>query len=1026
MRTIARFMDARNTAEGKFLSVLLSVLLVFSFLNVTMFTDYAGADTTPEGDGTEIVTPLEDVEEPEAQPEDEADGPESEEPAEEVNETEPAAEPETPAVAEEREAAAEEAPAPESFEGYAHVGSITVKVTAEAGVVPAGTEVHAKRVSDGAVREAVEEAVAEEGKALDGYEAIDVTLVKDGQEIQPNGKVNVCFFDANLEGEDVAVYHVADDASAVTEVDARQADADVQSFDVEHFSIYVVAGATDSRLVTYEFYNGEEKVNTQIVAEGDTVLEPAAPVSDDKNEVFFCWTLDPEAETIAPFEFGAQGAVDASKTVKVYASFGKPARVNFCDEAGVVKVTKEGLLGQVLSYEDVTFAVGSDKAVVGYKDQAGKEYGVTDEIELSAAEINLTAIVESVKWVTYDTGDGATIIAPDSYSSDEPTVEPVQPERRGYTFAGWLDKATGEQFAFGSAIDKNVDLEAKWNAAQADVRVIYWKQSLNDSVDTPDDEKTYDFAASQVVKNYKTGDRINVAALSNNVLTNNGAINTNSTSNVDWRGFRYNANTSYATHDAVVQADGTTVINVRYDRVKCTVTFDRGGSAATCTVEEHSHTKEPGSKAKDHQGETIGCYTSTKKGNKWSWQRSCGKEEHKHSNGKCPIKVEGLFGQNLPLGTWNGDYGWDAEGNDTSTGAVLLATFDFYTASYGDETEKDASGDLSLRFTHKDAGGFAIHYYNEDWDGSFRLAQTVRTSSNASLYEKFAGYEPYKQTNVISNPEISSSWNNATAWDEGASVLTGYWVGWNWVSAAEVYVSSKLKTHTIYYYDGADSARAEIPNVKYTTPLNGSVTGVEYNAKPTPECVAHHPGMKFAGWYKDPALSEKFDFANATMPNADLALYAKFEPVQFDLSFDVNGGNDGEEFADQRVDYGTKIGELPVPVKPGYEFGGWKLDGKPVSPQATITDDTKLVATWIPKGVIKIKYVDQNGKEIPGLDGASYSADALAKVKAPGDKVVPTGDEKFLYWKADDGRAYYPGTSVAASIAKADSETDTA
>lgn len=75
MRTIARFMDARNTAEGKFLSVLLSVLLVFSFLNVTMFTDYAGADTTPEGDGTEIVTPLEDVEEPEAQPEDEADGP---------------------------------------------------------------------------------------------------------------------------------------------------------------------------------------------------------------------------------------------------------------------------------------------------------------------------------------------------------------------------------------------------------------------------------------------------------------------------------------------------------------------------------------------------------------------------------------------------------------------------------------------------------------------------------------------------------------------------------------------------------------------------------------------------------------------------------------------------------------------------------------------------------------------------------------------------------------------------------------
>lgn len=89
MRTIARFMDARNTTEGKFLSVLLSVLLVFSFLNVTMFTDYANAEDE-EGEATEFVEPAGEPE-AQAQPEDEADGPEFEEPAEEVNETEPAA-----------------------------------------------------------------------------------------------------------------------------------------------------------------------------------------------------------------------------------------------------------------------------------------------------------------------------------------------------------------------------------------------------------------------------------------------------------------------------------------------------------------------------------------------------------------------------------------------------------------------------------------------------------------------------------------------------------------------------------------------------------------------------------------------------------------------------------------------------------------------------------------------------------------------------------------------------------------------
>lgn len=96
MRTIARFMDARNTAEGKFLSVLLSVLLVFSFLNVTMFTDYANATdenapeaTVEENQSLDAVDPAadepeEEAEEGEGAPEQEQ--PESEEPAGEVNE----------------------------------------------------------------------------------------------------------------------------------------------------------------------------------------------------------------------------------------------------------------------------------------------------------------------------------------------------------------------------------------------------------------------------------------------------------------------------------------------------------------------------------------------------------------------------------------------------------------------------------------------------------------------------------------------------------------------------------------------------------------------------------------------------------------------------------------------------------------------------------------------------------------------------------------------------------------------------
>ena len=75
MRTIARFMDARNTTEGKFLSVLLSVLLVFSFLNVTMFTDYANAE---DEEGSENEGAPVEVQPESGDPEEEVSGTETE------------------------------------------------------------------------------------------------------------------------------------------------------------------------------------------------------------------------------------------------------------------------------------------------------------------------------------------------------------------------------------------------------------------------------------------------------------------------------------------------------------------------------------------------------------------------------------------------------------------------------------------------------------------------------------------------------------------------------------------------------------------------------------------------------------------------------------------------------------------------------------------------------------------------------------------------------------------------------------
>ena len=130
-----------------------------------------------------------------------------------------------------------------AFEGYATVGGTTVKVTAAEGILPEGTTVQAVQIDRQDVVDAVAEKVESQGKVLENAVAIDVTLLDaDGNEIQPEGAVNVCFFDSNVEGDEVGVYRVSDDASTVETIGTRQADTAIQSFDVDHFTIYVVGG----------------------------------------------------------------------------------------------------------------------------------------------------------------------------------------------------------------------------------------------------------------------------------------------------------------------------------------------------------------------------------------------------------------------------------------------------------------------------------------------------------------------------------------------------------------------------------------------------------------------------------------------------------------------------------------------------------------------------------------------------------------------------------------------------------------
>ena len=181
-----------------------------------------------------------------------------------------------------------------AFEGYAQAGDVLVKVTAADGVLPAGTTVQAVQVDRQDILDAVSEKVESQGKVLEDAVAVDVTLLdKEGNELQPEGAVNVCFFDALVQGEEIGMYRVSDDASAVETIGARQADAAVQSFDVDHFTIYVVAAVGDKQVV--------RKADTyETVAVGESIVlasrsEDGTPYAEMKDS---SWTVVPESQDV--------------------------------------------------------------------------------------------------------------------------------------------------------------------------------------------------------------------------------------------------------------------------------------------------------------------------------------------------------------------------------------------------------------------------------------------------------------------------------------------------------------------------------------------------------------------------------------------------------------------------------------------------------------------------------------------------------------------------------------------------------
>ena len=439
--------------------------------------------------------------------------------------------------------AKEELPEYPAFDMSATAGNVTVHVTAAEGVLPSGAQLIVKRVTRKAILNAVEETVTEKDKEVDSAIALDITIVNaDGIEIQPNGIVNVSFENVAVGGEEVNVYHVTDDASTVTEVATN-----TQSFDANHFSIYVITGEKKVELTTFNFVANEQNVSTQIVKTGDTLITPTAP--DIAGKAFVEWQ-----ENGSKFDgFGVQ-TITKTEARTITAKYEDALYVYFYNPEGTQIMRTEKVADHKgHDYSHVSYDVDATHKIVGWAADQNGTTNIADKITVpeGSTSVNVYAIIKEGYWVSFDSDGGSAIDSQfvfDKISLNDQTT----PTKPGYEFGGWQNGES--KVVDGTQITKPITLKAHWKATKVSYTVIHWWENADDN--------GYSFHESQELQGL-TGETTEAVAKS---YTTNGK-------NIHGESVTDKVFTASTISQKTIKSDGSTIVNVYYKRKTYTMHF---------------------------------------------------------------------------------------------------------------------------------------------------------------------------------------------------------------------------------------------------------------------------------------------------------------------------------------------------------------------------------------------------------------------------------------------------------------------
>lgn len=583
----------------------------------------------------------------------------------------------------------------------------------------------------------------------------------------------------------------------------------------------------------------------------------------------FTYGTDATTRTVKQINEDYQGGISGNTEIVYYAAVYDVVYVTYHDQAGAVTFAEyhkipagsnsvsvtitedyppmksnQNFSGWVKE-DDVALPGSVDGTLPTYQEGAGARKWPLDSIQNISENVDLYPYVEEGYWLSFNNNiaknsqklgfeddTSAEYISPIFIPKGTTPTQPAFPSndpRHGYTFAGWYkDADMTTAFNFNQQLTEDTTVYAKWAFATTSYRVIYWKQRATDEYTYTDEQKNYDYFDSRTVPGAATGSVVGIS----NSGTNNDTTKNVAQNNENNFYFRFNSSKSDKTvadgSTVRVKGDGTTVLNVYYDRKTITYNFGQLNYYQTYQM-TYTHSNLYGHQYKESDWHSAGS------GKTWS----------------CKDISTGEVYQ-FPMALMEYVPTWHNLSNPNDS----YLTMNFYVSQYTTNT-------IPVKYVGASLTNSSL----------YNVALTSGTAIKGGNWypdETVEGFTVTGYAFLSSAPTSSTTWTPCTQ----ASVIP---VG----ATGTLYVAFSRNNYTLTY---SSTNNVGTQTEDETIPFEKSLTSYKSH---TP--ANSYPGYYFAGWYLDKEGTQSFDLEN--MPARNIIVYAKWNPKWYRIVVDYKRGN---------------------------------------------------------------------------------------------------------------------------------------